>query len=87
MNSDDGVRQKTGSTHGMADADSAADLPDDAGLAGLAIVWTDGEGDTHPGIVRGTHCPMPEAPPRVLIEVDGRDHLVDTSNARVEVQT
>jgi len=64
------------------------DLPDATGFAGSAAEVTRLEGDTVPGIVRGTYRPAPDRHPntvRVLVEAEDADGLIDTDSSRVEV--
>lgn len=67
--------------------DSGTEFQDDSGLAGLAVAITRVDGETTPGIVRGTRDVTANGKTlatRVCVEMDDGT-IVDTDGDRVEV--
>ena len=75
-------------TDGTTETNSADEYTDDIGLAGMAVGITRVDGTEMPGIVRGTEdveVGDETHATRVLVDVDGEEHLIDTDAERVEV--
>ena len=75
-------------TRETVETDGADDYPDDVGLAGMAVGVTRLDGMTTPGIVRGTRDVQvgeETLATRVIVDVEGEDHPLDTDAERVEV--
>lgn len=67
--------------------DSGTEFPDDSGLAGMAVGVDRVDGDTEPGIVRGTTDVTVDGrtlATRVIVDTEAGG-LVDTDSERVEV--
>ena len=75
-------------TDGTDETERTDDYRDDVGLAGMAVGITRVDGTETPGIVRGTEdveVGDETHATRVLVDVDGEEHLIDTDAERVEV--
>lgn len=78
----------TGSKSAPSTSDSTEQLPDDAGLSGMAVGVTRVDGTETPGIVRGTEdieVGDETLATRVLVDAEGEEQLINTDADRVEV--
>lgn len=78
----------TGSESASSTSGGTEGLPDDAGLAGMAVGVTRLDGSETPGIIRGTRDVAADdetLATRVVVDVEGEEHPIDTDADRVEV--
>lgn len=75
-------------TNGTDETNGTNEYQDDVGLAGMVVCVTRVDGTEQSGIVRGTRDVVIDEEilaTRVLVNVEGNGHLVDTDADRVEV--